>query len=176
MVENKSFGIKGILRYREGDALIPISAGHRLIIHACNTDGKWGRGFVLAISRKWPKPELEYRNWWRSQNKFKLGEIQEVPVQSDTSVINMIAQEGLGPDKEGKPPAKLDALALCLEKVAKLAKITNSSIHAPRICCGLGGLSWGEVEPIIIDKLINKGINVTVYDLPKPKESVKESE
>jgi hypothetical protein len=35
----------------------------------------------------------------------------------------------------------------------------------PRIGCGLAGGKWETIEPILIKKLIEKGIKVTVYDL-----------
>jgi O-acetyl-ADP-ribose deacetylase (regulator of RNase III) len=171
MAENKSFGIKGILRYREGDALVPISAGFRIIVHICNDAGFFAKGFVVALSKKWPKTQLEYRNWWRSQKNFKLGEIMEVAVQSDTVVIHMIAQHDIKPDDKGTPPIRYAALAQCLEKVAKLAKTNNASIHGPRFGSGLSGGNWSQIEEIIKEKLIDKGISVTIYDLPKPKEN-----
>ena len=34
-----------------------------IIVHVCNDVGAWGRGFVLALSRRWPEPERRYRHW-----------------------------------------------------------------------------------------------------------------
>jgi hypothetical protein len=34
-----------------------------VIAYICNDLGGWGKGFVLAISRKWPQPERDYRDW-----------------------------------------------------------------------------------------------------------------
>jgi hypothetical protein len=79
----------------------------------------------------------------------------------------MLAQEGIGPNKDGVPPGRYDALELCLEKVAKLAKSTGSSVIGPRFGSGLSGLMWAEIEDIIKEKLIDQGISVTIYDLPK---------
>lgn len=163
------FTIPGRLKYISGDALIPESGGHRLIIHCCNSIGAWGRGFVLALSKRWKKPEEEYRKWHRSQANFKLGEIQVVDVQSDTAVINMIAQVGIY-KKDDQIPLRYEALETCLDKVGELALQTGSSIHAPRFGAGLAGGNWGEIEPIIVSKLIKRGINVTIYDLNGPEE------
>jgi len=160
--------MQGHLRYKTGDATVPVSAGHRIIIHICNDVGKWGKGFVLSLSKRWKKPEEEYRRWYRSQNRFLLGEIQEVNVQSDTTIINMIAQHDIKSDKDGKPPIRYDALETCLEKVAKIAKYNGSSVHGPKFGCGLGGCKdWSIIENIIKKTLISKGINVTIYDLPE---------
>lgn len=179
MNQQKSYKTPGLLRYKEGDATIPVSAGHRLIIHICNDIGGWGRGFVVALSKRWKKPEEEYRKWFRGQNNFKLGEIQPVEVQSDTTVINMIAQRDIVSDENGVPPLRVDALASCLDKVGELAIRNGSSVHAPRIGAGLAaGVAngydkdtWVVVESLIIEKLIKRGVNVTIYDLPENKES-----
>lgn len=157
--------MKGKLSYKTGDATIPVSGGHRLIIHICNTEGAWGAGFVLAVSKRWPKPEQEYRRWYKTQQDFKLGNIQEVRVQSDTSVINMIAQEGVGPDEDGNPPIRYEALRECLQKVADIAKENGSSVHGPRLGAGLALGNWSKIEKLINEELIEKSINVTIYDL-----------
>ncbi len=158
-----------IIKYITGDATAPIEDGYKLIIHICNDIGAWGRGFVLAISKRWKEPERAYRTWkYLSFNRFTLGAIQEIIVEPDISVINMVAQHGVRFDKDGKPPIRLEALSKCLDKVLVLAKQKNCSIHAPRIGCGLGGCNnWLEIEKLLIEKLVNNGINVTIYDLPK---------
>lgn len=173
------FIIPGRLKYQSGDALIPISGGHRIIMHIVNDLGGWGAGFVVALSKRWKKPEEEYRKWFRSQANFKLGVIQTVEVQSDTAVVNMMAQHGIGIDEESNIPLRLEALEECLDKVGELAITYGSSIHAPRIGAGLSaGVAtgydpevWATIENLIIEKLIKRGINVVIYDLPKQEES-----
>ncbi|WP_261986759.1 hypothetical protein [Actinomadura sp. HBU206391] len=49
------------LRIIKGDATSPQAKGPKIITHVCNDRGGWGKGFVLAISRRWPEPEREYR-------------------------------------------------------------------------------------------------------------------
>jgi len=159
-MQPSNFMTPGRLKYKTGDATVPESAGHRLIIHVCNNEGKWGAGFVLAVSKRWIKPEQEYRRWFRSRNMFKLGEIQEVGVQSDTIIINMVAQDGVYQKPDGTPPIDYDALEQCLDKVGELAVREGSSIHMPRIACGLAGGSWDKVEPLIIERIIKRGVNV----------------
>lgn len=165
---------RGLLRYVEGDATIPRGGGHRILMHICNDAGKWGAGFVLALSKRYQQPESKYRLWYRSQSDgrvpFKLGEIQMVELQSDFTVANMIAQHGCGPlyTEEGDvvPPIRYEELKKCLAKVAKEAKDRNSSVHAPRIGAGLSGGDWSVIENLIKEELIDCGINVTIYDLP----------
>ena len=76
----------------------------------------------------------------------------------------MIGQQGIH-TIFGVPPIHYAALKSCLTKVAKEALTSNASVHMPRIGCGLGGGKWKLVEPIIKEELIDRGIDVTVYDL-----------
>ncbi len=68
--------------YVVGDATRPSGDGARIIVHVCNDVGGWGKGFVLAVSRRWPEPEREYRRWYRERgpDEFALGRVQFVQV------------------------------------------------------------------------------------------------
>lgn len=85
------------LRIIKGDATSPQAKGPKIIAHACNDIGGWGKGFVLAVSRRWPEPERTYRQWHRgrSGNDFGLGATQLVQTQADIWVANMVAQRGI---------------------------------------------------------------------------------
>ncbi|MFE0817971.1 GNAT family N-acetyltransferase [Streptomyces sp. NPDC058794] len=65
------------IRYVRGDATVPSVKGVKVIAHVCNDLGGWGKGFVLAISRRWPEPEAAYRAWHRDRasNDFGLGAV-----------------------------------------------------------------------------------------------------
>jgi O-acetyl-ADP-ribose deacetylase (regulator of RNase III) len=153
------------IRYLKGDATQPQASGSRIITHICNDRGGWGKGFVLAISRRWAEPEAAYRAWYedRSGNDFGLGEVQLIPVEPDTWVANMVAQHGMTASAEG-PPIRYEAVRACLAKVAEMATERDASVHMPRIGCGLAGGTWERIEPIIAEELSAKGIEVTVYD------------
>jgi O-acetyl-ADP-ribose deacetylase (regulator of RNase III) len=47
----------GEINYVRGDATVPSVKGVKVIAHVCNDSGGWGKGFVLALSRRWPEPE-----------------------------------------------------------------------------------------------------------------------
>lgn len=167
------------ITYVVGDATQPVGDGPKVIAHVCNDAGGWGRGFVVALSRRWSEPEYVYREWYRQQHidgwhdaQFKLGRVRFARVvPSDAPgggivVANMIAQRGIRHDPTA--PAAIDYLVLrqCLEYVGDVTVNKGESVHMPRIGCGLGGGSWEVVEEIIHDHLIDQGVPVTVYDLP----------
>lgn len=151
------------IHYLHGDATKPIGTGKKAIVHVCNDIGAWGAGFVLAVSKKWSKPEAQYRMWAKSKINFQLGFVQPVFVESDIVVINMIGQSGVR-GIGNAIPLKYDALYTCLAKVAQYCKLNNMSVHMPRIGCGLAGGDWNKVEEIINQTLIAENLDVFVYD------------
>ena len=150
--------------YRVGDVTAPSGEGNKIIAHICNDRGKWGKGFVLALSRRWLQPAEAFKAWFKEANGFELGAVQFVQVEPDVWVANMVGQHGLKAQK-GVPPIRYEALSTCLEEVASKAKELGATVHMPRIGCGLAGGEWSKVEPIILEALCEKGIEVTVYDL-----------
>ena len=156
-----------MINYVIGDATQPQGEGHKIIAHIVNSYGGWGAGFVLAISKRWLSPELNYRSWYAGKQPtilqpFQLGQVQMIPVERDITVANMVAQHGYS--STNGPAIRYDALEQCLTRVAAMAAY-NFSVHMPRIGCGLSGGKWEEVEPIIQRTLVAAGISVTVYDL-----------
>jgi hypothetical protein len=50
--------------YRVGDATAPAAEGQKIIAHICNDQGAWGKGFVLALSRRWKQPAAAFKAWF----------------------------------------------------------------------------------------------------------------
>jgi O-acetyl-ADP-ribose deacetylase (regulator of RNase III) len=150
-----------MITYLNGDATCPQANGPKIIAHICNDKGKWGRGFVLALSKRWLGPEQQYRRWFHSSARLTLGDIQLVQVAPDIWVANMVAQSGLA-SGSNPHPLQYDALAQCLEKLAVEVEARQASVHMPRIGTGLGGGNWTSVERLILKAL---SCSVVVYDL-----------
>jgi O-acetyl-ADP-ribose deacetylase (regulator of RNase III) len=153
------------INYVIGDATHPVGEGQKIIVHVSNDVGGWGRGFVLALSKRWKEPEKLYRE----QKTYVLGKIEMIRVEPDICVVNMIAQHDVKPTLVpfGKgfttvPPIRYDALKECLKTINDIAVRTNSTIHMPKIGSGLAGGKWSEIEEIIKETLT---VEVTVYNL-----------
>ncbi len=153
------------IAYIKGDATCPQAKGIKIICHVCNDIGGWGKGFVLALSKRWELPETSYRAWYAAGKSggFALGVVQFVPVESYIWVANMIGQKGIKRGSSG-PPIRYDAIAACLLQVAAKAHELGASVHMPRIGCGLAGGDWSKVEPLIQANVTGLGVAVTVYD------------
>ncbi|MFI8102822.1 Appr-1-p processing protein [Streptomyces sp. NPDC086023] len=135
-----------------GDATVPQARGPKIITHVCNDLGGWGKGFVLALSRR-----------WRAGHDFGLGAVRLVRVGEDTWVANMVGQRGIRTGSGG-PPIRYDAVARCLRALAGHATELGASVHMPRIGCGLAGGKWDRIEPLVTEELCARDIAVTVYD------------
>lgn len=156
------------LRYAQGDATDPSGTGPQIIAHVCNDIGGWGRGFVMALSRRGKEPEIAYRTWYRdrSTNDFALGAVQLVPVHQNLWVANMIGQHGIRRGGSGAPPVRYEAIQQALGRLGDHALNLRASVHMPRIGAGLAGGEWSRIEPLIAKQLCERGIAVTIYDLP----------
>ncbi len=153
------------IHYLKGDATQPQAKGVKIIAHVCNDLGGWGKGFVVAVSKRWQQPEKDYRDWHRhrSKNDFALGAVQFVQAERYIWIANMIGQRGMKTGSKG-PPVRYDAIEKCLTRVAAKAKELSASVHMPRIGCGLAGGKWDKVEPLIHKILSTEDIAVYVYD------------
>jgi O-acetyl-ADP-ribose deacetylase (regulator of RNase III) len=159
------------INYLIGDATAPIGIGDKFIVHCCNDIGAWGAGFVVAISKRWKSPEMEYRKWYKEREpRFDLGEVQIVQVEDNSDgkifVCNIIGQRGIG-IQNGQIPLRYEALEMGFRKIIKTIRNdnhTNATIHMPRIGCGLAGGDWEVVDRIIQATFCINDIQVFVYD------------
>lgn len=151
-----------MITYLVGDATRPV-ATPALIMHVCNDIGGWGRGFVLALSARWPEPEAAFR----ARARRWLGDVQTRQVAghagqaNEIIVANMVAQHGISVSPIGQPPIRYDALSRCLIEIDRSRP--ELSVHAPRLGCGLAGGEW-----VIVEALINRYLptrEVYIYDL-----------
>ena len=152
------------IQFVQGDATAPAGDGTKMIVHVCNDVGKWGKGFVLAVSRRWNEPERLYKASFKAPSPPALGDVQFVPVEPLVIVANLIGQHGIATRASKTPPVRYEAIAAGLAKVAEHALAIGASVHMPRIGCGLAGGDWSMIEPIIAKTLIESGVAVTVYD------------
>jgi O-acetyl-ADP-ribose deacetylase (regulator of RNase III) len=171
--------MREMITYLQGDATSPQTKGPKLIVHICNDAGKWGAGFVLAVTRRWHRPEEMYRRWYQDRypviihdtdhvvmtsGRFQLGETQLVQVQQGLYIVNMVAQSGTRTGPKG-PPIRYGALDDCLGTVASYVESFQASVHMPRIGTGLAGGKWDQIEPLIQKRLGHTP--VFVYDLSR---------
>lgn len=171
------------ITYVKGDATSPQGTGLKFIVHCCNDAGKWGKGFVRAISKRWKQPEEEYRLSFKIANELinkgiktpvpgtNLGDLEIIDVEKEVFVCNLIGQRNIYYDSQGFPPVRYDAIDRGLTELGSSILLNFShykldkSVHMPRMGCGLAGGDWRVIEALVNKNLIDKRIPVTVYDL-----------
>ena len=156
------------LHYVEGDATRPATPGPKIIVHVCNDIGKWGKGFVLAISSRWKAPEQAFKAAFASGAAPALGDVQFVSVAEDLVVANVIGQHGIANRATKIPPVRYEAIEHGLARVRDRALADGASVHMPRIGAGLAGGDWQRIEAIVLATLAEAGVPVTVYDYAAP--------
>lgn len=148
-----------------------INAKQMIICHGVNCQGVMGSGVAKALRTKWPEIFKSYRETYESykdtfqedSSTILLGKINPVKV-TDKIILNCFTQEFYG-RVEGKRYASYDAIYSCLEYIKGYVEYKDlpKDIAMPPIGCGLGGLSWSIVKPII-NKVLSD-YNIYVYYL-----------
>ena len=154
-----------MIHYLKADATVPQAEGNIVIAHICNDIGAWGKGFVLALSKRWKYPEKQYKQWYKEGEDFVLGEVQFVSVEEKIWVANLIGQHNIYRDENGDPPIRYEAVKSGLQIITDFAYEINAKVQMPRIGCGLAGGSWDRIEKLIRKTLLRKNIEVFVCDL-----------
>lgn len=155
------------ITYLTGDAAHPRRMGAAIIAHAVSDAGRWGQGFVAALSRRWPGPEAAYRAWAAGQLPgFGLGAMQLVDVGGGLHVANLCAKSRA--DSDDAAALRLEALDRCFQTLAKPAARFGAGVHMPRIGARGGGGDWPKIEAMIAQRLGGAGVAVFVYDPPPP--------
>ena len=153
-----------MIEYKIGNALEPEEKNPKYLIHVCNNVGGFGSGFAYFVSKKWPFVQSAFFENFEQCKLSKLGDIQIIQIEPGFSIVNMIAQEGIGWSK-GRPPIRYEALKTCLIKVAEMAKKENACLIGPRFGSKRSGGSWVIIERLILDAC--KDVPVYIYDLPE---------
>jgi O-acetyl-ADP-ribose deacetylase (regulator of RNase III) len=86
-----------------------------------------------------------------------------VRVERHVWVANLIGRRGIRTGGKGVP-VRYEAIDAALVTLAGRAAELGASVHMPRIGRGLAGGTWSRVEPLVTERLVRRGIAVTVHD------------
>lgn len=155
------------IEFLRGNALEPRGEGCKLIAHVVSdaTPNWGGRGFAIALKKKWPNAQDEFRRWAASSRHLQLGQVHFCEVEPGIEVASIISQHGYG--RSAAPRLRYAALEVGLHSLASKATENQATVHMPRIGTGQAGGSWMMVHELISTTLLAANVPVTVYDLPE---------
>ena len=152
-----------MIKYIKGDLTEPqFDTKYCLIIHGVNNVGGFGSGVAGSIARKWPHARQDYLDWEIEFRPLKLGSGTFSRVEDNIWIYHLVSQNGLI-GRDNPKPAKPGAILRGLEELISRHNLSNVTVISSKIGCGLGGLSWTEVQPIY--ESIFTDIDVYIYDI-----------
>lgn len=118
------------------------------LVNAVNTVGVMGKGLALQFKKAFPDNFREYAAACK-QGQVVIGRMHVTQRSaSPRFIINFPTK------KHWRQPSKLDYIrAGLVDLVAQIRTLEIGSVAVPSLGCGLGGLAWDEVRPLIHESL-----------------------
>jgi len=155
-VRDAKFNVKGKVRVVQGTVSQTNTGSLAMILAVIGENGKPDSKTYDLLDKKWSKVKAEAKGWWQSQFDFRLGNLHQSAVQSDTWVMHLLCV-----NKEGVVDEK--ALASCLKKLTTEAQSNRASIHVSSALV--------DQVPQLGDQLqglVDAGINCFLYKEAEP--------
>ena len=125
-------------------------SGAEALVNAVNTVGVMGAGLALQFKHKYPQNYVAYRRAYQERSLV----VGQPFVYSRTDVSNPKYIVNFPTKEHWKEPSSIEFISAGMEKLARWCEETKvASIAIPALGCGLGGLHWDEVKPIIVENL-----------------------
>ena len=143
-----------------GDILF---SGAKAIAHGVAPNDDFHQGLALQLRERMPALYKDFRHVCQTQHP-KSGTLWTWMSSDGRFIVNLFTQEGAY-DHGSKPGhATLNHINHSLHALRNFViKEKVSSLALPRLGCGVGGLDWAEVKPLIEKQLGDLGIPVYLY-------------
>jgi O-acetyl-ADP-ribose deacetylase (regulator of RNase III) len=149
-----------MIRYVEGDILL---SDAEAIAHGVAPNDHFDHGLAHALRERWPSMAKDFRHW-AHVNHPSPGEAWTWSGAGGVRIVNLLTQDGR--IEHGARPEKATGHNVnnALKSLVKIAKKQGfKSVALPRLACGVGGLDWADVKPLVEKHLGDAGLDVFVY-------------
>jgi O-acetyl-ADP-ribose deacetylase (regulator of RNase III) len=151
--------VDGRLFVERGEGSI-LDADVDALVNPVNCAGVMGKGLALAFKKRFPEVFREYRRACDA-GELALGRVHivELPPGSGrpTHVVHFPTKQ------HWRDRSALDDIATGLDSlVAAVRERAIRSIAIPALGCGLGGLEWTAVKPLVVSAFAPVGADVRV--------------
>jgi O-acetyl-ADP-ribose deacetylase (regulator of RNase III) len=133
------------------------------IAHGIAPNDHFNQGLALALRERFPAMAKDFRHYCHLQNP-KAGHAW-LWAGPEKVIVNLMTQEP-APDEKAHPgKATVHNVSHALKELRGIIEKEGlTSIALPKLANGVGGMDWGEVEPLIKQHLGDLKIPVVVYD------------
>lgn len=116
-----------------------------------NCVGKMGAGLALAVARRWPDCVRPYE--FACSQGLQPGEVVRAFVTLPTArATRLLVVYHVPTKRHWRDPSDLADVAESIETLADLAERDPvESLYVPALGCGLGGLAWADVRPLLVE-------------------------
>lgn len=131
-----------MITYRK-DSLF--DSGATAIVNAVNCVGVMGGGLALAFKEKYPLMFLDYKHYC-DNGQLRPGKLHtyQPTLTNDPCIVNLPTKD------HWENPSKLEYIESGMARLSVRAVVNSwHSVAVPALGCGLGGLEWDDVKPII---------------------------
>jgi len=157
-----------MITYARGNLL---DADVEALVNTVNTVGVMGKGIALQFKQAYPENFKQYQKAYR-KGELQSGKILVVPTRQ---IVNPKYIFNFPTKRHWRDKARMEDIKLGLEDLVNLVqKLQIQSIAIPPLGCGLGGLNWTDVKPLIENAAAYiPNVQVNIFEpgySPKPEE------
>lgn len=143
-----------------GDILL---SSAQAIVHGVAPNDHFDSGLALGLREKWPSMAKDFRHY-AHQSHPKSGEIWMWGGTGGARIFNLMTQEGEHTHGSRPGKANLANVNHCLRRLRhEIEKEGIKSLAMPALATGVGGLSWSDVKPLIVQHLGDLPIPIYLY-------------
>lgn len=129
------------------------------LVNPVNIKGIMGKGLALAFKTKYP---AHFENYKRACQSGEMTTEKVLAYQE----INGPMIICLATKDDWRDSSKIEYVSAGLDDLVKqIETLGIRSVAIPKLGCGLGGLDWNKIRPLIVEKMSSlDGINVEIYE------------
>jgi len=127
------------------------ACGCQALVNAVNTRGVMGAGLALQFRSRWPRMFVEYKRVC-AREQLQPGGLHSVKVNPDGTYPEWIFN--VATKDHWKNPSRLEWVEQGIAEIRRVVvSIGIASVGIPALGCGLGGLQFSSIRPIIDKEL-----------------------
>lgn len=147
----------------------------KAIVHGVAPNDDFHTGLALQLRERMPALYKDFRHFCQTRHP-KPGELWTWASADGVRIVNLLVKEAAYAHGSKPGVASLHHINHALHALRALVQHEKiSSLALPRLACGLGGLDWSDVRPLIEKQLGDLDIPVFIYSTYHKGEKAHES-